>query len=84
MHDIRKINERLDVVEALVNDPSCRAILHDDILRRIPDIGVITRKVVQKKAGLQVLPKIFALSRTHCSYFVESSSEASFISDEEE
>lgn len=55
MHDIRKINERLDVVEAFVNDPSCRAILHDDILRRIPDITAITRKLVQKKAGLQVL-----------------------------
>lgn len=55
LHDIRKINERLDVVEAFVNDSSCRAILHDDILRRIPDITAITRKLVQKKAGLQVL-----------------------------
>ncbi|VDK81458.1 unnamed protein product [Litomosoides sigmodontis] len=61
LHDIRKINERLDVVEAFVNDSSCRAILHDDILRRIPDITAITRKLVQKKAGLQECYRLYQI-----------------------
>uniref|UniRef100_A0A0R3RVS7 DNA_MISMATCH_REPAIR_2 domain-containing protein n=1 Tax=Elaeophora elaphi TaxID=1147741 RepID=A0A0R3RVS7_9BILA len=63
LHDIRKINERLDVVEAFVNDSSCRVILHDDILRRIPDITAITRKLVQKKAGLQECYRLYQIIR---------------------
>uniref|UniRef100_A0A915PWH6 DNA mismatch repair proteins mutS family domain-containing protein n=1 Tax=Setaria digitata TaxID=48799 RepID=A0A915PWH6_9BILA len=63
LHDIRKINERLDVVEAFVNDSSCRVVLHDDILRRIPDITVITRKLVQKKAGLQECYRLYQIIR---------------------
>uniref|UniRef100_A0A8R1XWW8 DNA_MISMATCH_REPAIR_2 domain-containing protein n=1 Tax=Onchocerca volvulus TaxID=6282 RepID=A0A8R1XWW8_ONCVO len=63
LHDIRKINERLDVVEAFVNDSSCRAILHEDILRRIPDIVAITRKIVQKKAGLQECYRLYQVIR---------------------
>ncbi|CAG9534680.1 unnamed protein product [Cercopithifilaria johnstoni] len=61
LHDIRKINERLDVVEAFVNDSSCRAMLHNDILRRIPDITSITRKLVQKKAGLQECYRLYQI-----------------------
>uniref|UniRef100_A0A0R3QY37 DNA_MISMATCH_REPAIR_2 domain-containing protein n=1 Tax=Brugia timori TaxID=42155 RepID=A0A0R3QY37_9BILA len=68
LHDIRKINERLDVVEAFVNNFSCRTILHDDILRRIPDITIITRKLVQKKAGLQVLTKFFMTMRIFVTF----------------
>uniref|UniRef100_A0AAF5PGB0 DNA mismatch repair proteins mutS family domain-containing protein n=1 Tax=Wuchereria bancrofti TaxID=6293 RepID=A0AAF5PGB0_WUCBA len=63
LHDIRKINERLDVVEAFVNNFSCRTILHDDILRRIPDITTITRKLVQKKAGLQECYRLYQVVR---------------------
>ncbi|EFO25151.1 MutS domain III family protein [Loa loa] len=63
LHDIRKINERLDVVEALVNNSLCRAILHDDILRRIPDITTITRKLLQKKAGLQECYRLYQIIR---------------------
>lgn len=63
LHDIRKINERLDVVEAFVNNFSCRTILHDDILRRIPDITIITRKLVQKKAGLQECYRLYQVVR---------------------
>ncbi|KAK6109982.1 MutS domain V family protein [Brugia pahangi] len=63
LHDIRKINERLDVVEAFVSNFSCRTILHDDILRRIPDITIITRKLVQKKAGLQECYRLYQVAR---------------------
>ncbi|KAM3726887.1 DNA mismatch repair protein [Dirofilaria immitis] len=63
LHDIRRINERLDVVEAFVNDSSCRTILHDDILRRIPDITSITKKIVQKKAGLQECYRLYQIIR---------------------
>lgn len=52
--DLRQISERLDVVEALGMDKSTTDTLHDDILRRIPDISTLTRKLIHKKAGLQV------------------------------
>lgn len=55
LYDLRRINERLDVVEALIADINCRGVLHSDILRRIPDVTVLSRKLVQKKAGLQVV-----------------------------
>ncbi|KAL3981767.1 MutS domain V family protein [Acanthocheilonema viteae] len=61
LHDTRRINERLDVVEAFVSNPSCRARLHDDILRRIPDITAITRKLMQKKAGLQECYRLYQI-----------------------
>ncbi|VDN19716.1 unnamed protein product [Gongylonema pulchrum] len=59
LYDIRKINERLDVVEAFVGNTLCRTLLHDDILRRIPDIAALTRKMVQKKAGLQECHRLY-------------------------
>ncbi|VDM95943.1 unnamed protein product [Thelazia callipaeda] len=59
LYDKRKIIERLNVVEAFVNNSSCRTILHKDILRRIPDITAITRKFLQKKAGLQECYRLY-------------------------
>lgn len=53
-YDLRRINERLDIVEALYSNFTCRAILYDNILRRVPDVTGLTRKLMMKKAGLQV------------------------------
>ena len=55
LFSLRQIEERLDVVEAFSQKcASARQSLHEDLLRRVPDIGQLTRKLVQKKANLQV------------------------------
>ncbi|KAI3422070.1 hypothetical protein GPALN_012605 [Globodera pallida] len=48
----RQIEERLDVVEILTTFTSIRQTLYNDYLRRIPDVKLLARKLVQKKAGL--------------------------------
>ncbi|TMS37452.1 hypothetical protein L596_004381 [Steinernema carpocapsae] len=47
-----KIKERLDVVEALFNEHSCRNILHDDLLRIMPDIPELAKRATQKQFTL--------------------------------
>ncbi|KAL3101259.1 hypothetical protein niasHT_028015 [Heterodera trifolii] len=52
LFNIRQIGERLDMVEILINFTSIRQTLHNDYLRRVPDIKFLARKLVQRKAGL--------------------------------
>uniref|UniRef100_A0A0N5AJT6 DNA_MISMATCH_REPAIR_2 domain-containing protein n=1 Tax=Syphacia muris TaxID=451379 RepID=A0A0N5AJT6_9BILA len=59
--DLRQISERLDVVEALKLNPSTLNVLYDDILRRVPDISSLVRKLVQKRAGLQECYRLYQL-----------------------
>ncbi|KER30558.1 hypothetical protein T265_03039 [Opisthorchis viverrini] len=52
--DVNKINERLDMVEAMVEETGVRQSLHDDFLRRMPDFQRIGRKLQRKQGcGLQ-------------------------------
>ncbi|CAL8100976.1 unnamed protein product [Orchesella dallaii] len=51
--DKDKLEERLDVVEALVEDVVLRQCLYEDHLRRIPDCQVLSRKLSRKRATLQ-------------------------------
>lgn len=51
--DINKLQERLDVVDALVEDVVLRQSLFEDHLRRIPDCQVLSRKLLKKRATLQ-------------------------------
>ncbi|ODN00753.1 DNA mismatch repair protein Msh2 [Orchesella cincta] len=51
--DKDKLEERLDIVEALVGDIVLRKTLCDDHLRRIPDCQVLSRKLLKKRATLQ-------------------------------
>lgn len=53
LRDINKINERLDIVEALVLDTDIRQQLFDQHLRTIPDLQALMRKIQRKKANLQ-------------------------------
>ncbi|GAA56654.1 DNA mismatch repair protein MSH2 [Clonorchis sinensis] len=58
--DINKINERLDMVEALVEETGVRQSLHDDFLRRMPDFQRIGRKLQRKQGcGLQDVYRIY-------------------------
>lgn len=53
LFSLPEIEERLNVVEALFTSASARQSLHEDLLRRVPDIALLTRKLIQKKATLQ-------------------------------
>ncbi|XP_045499149.1 DNA mismatch repair protein Msh2 [Colias croceus] len=59
LRDINLINERLDIVELLVNNSQLRLPLHDDHLRRIPDLQSLARRLTRKKANLHDCYKIY-------------------------
>lgn len=59
LRDINLINERLDVVELLMNNSQLRLQLHEDHLRRIPDLQALTRRLARKKANLHDCYKIY-------------------------
>ncbi|KAM3965060.1 DNA mismatch repair protein spel1 [Aphomia sociella] len=59
LRDINLINERLDVVELLMNSSQLRLQLYDDHLRRIPDLQALARRLTRKKANLHDCYKIY-------------------------
>ncbi|XP_060801503.1 DNA mismatch repair protein Msh2 [Amyelois transitella] len=59
LRDINLINERLDIVELLVNSSQLRLQLYDDHLRRIPDLQALARRLTRKKANLHDCYKIY-------------------------
>ncbi|KAI1724506.1 mutS domain V domain-containing protein [Ditylenchus destructor] len=63
LFDFRLIQERLDVVEALFTNTVVRQRLYTDILKRIPDISYLTRRLIQKKSTLQDVYKTYQLAQ---------------------
>ncbi|XP_047531319.1 DNA mismatch repair protein Msh2 [Vanessa atalanta] len=64
LRDINLINERQDIVELLMNNTQLRQQLHEDHLRRIPDLQALARRLTRKKANLQDCYRIYqALNR---------------------
>uniref|UniRef100_A0A914WX10 DNA mismatch repair proteins mutS family domain-containing protein n=1 Tax=Plectus sambesii TaxID=2011161 RepID=A0A914WX10_9BILA len=61
LNDLRKISERLDVVEALVNDTMHRSTLHNDLLRRVPDLAALGRRLIRRTAALQDCYRLYQL-----------------------
>ncbi|CAF1332287.1 unnamed protein product [Rotaria magnacalcarata] len=57
--DAAKINERLDIVDAFVNDTGIRNYITQDFLGRIPDFERLVRKFIRKKANLEDCYKIY-------------------------
>lgn len=60
--------ERLHIVEAFVNDVDICNRMHNELLRRIPDLQAIVKKILRNKGSLQVY--IFKMDRSDCSHFI--------------
>lgn len=61
LSDLRRINERLDVVEALIESHVIRSTLSDSLLRQVPDISSIERRLLQDKGNLQDCYRLYRL-----------------------
>uniref|UniRef100_A0A7E4ZX16 DNA_MISMATCH_REPAIR_2 domain-containing protein n=1 Tax=Panagrellus redivivus TaxID=6233 RepID=A0A7E4ZX16_PANRE len=61
LSDRRQINERLDVVESLIESHGIRTDLSDKLLRQVPDIATIERRLLQKKATLVECYRLYRL-----------------------
>ncbi|KAJ8942686.1 hypothetical protein NQ314_010010, partial [Rhamnusium bicolor] len=59
LKDYNLINDRLDVVEALVKDPETRTLLIKDNLPRIADLMALSKKMSCKKARLQDCYRVY-------------------------
>nr|XP_032516742.1 DNA mismatch repair protein Msh2 [Danaus plexippus plexippus] len=59
LRDINLINERLDIIQLLVSSSQMRLQLHEDHLRRMPDLQALARRLARKKAGLQDCYRIY-------------------------
>ncbi|XP_014768650.1 DNA mismatch repair protein Msh2 [Octopus bimaculoides] len=69
--DINKIEERLDMVEAFINNTELRQSLHEDQLKKIPDYQRLSKKFYRKKANLQDCYRVYH-SLSKLPYLVET------------
>ncbi|XP_055848504.1 DNA mismatch repair protein spellchecker 1 [Episyrphus balteatus] len=53
------LNDRHDVVQCLTESPTAMSSIHEDYLKRIPDILMLTKKLMRKKASIQDLFRIY-------------------------
>lgn len=63
-------DERLDMVECLVECNELREILHGDLLRRFPDLSFMAKKLHLKKIRLADLYKLYTIGEDKCHLFV--------------
>lgn len=59
LRDLGAINERADIVETLFRNPNVRQELHDEHLRKIPDLQCLAKKLQRKKASIQDCYRIY-------------------------
>lgn len=53
------LNDRHNIVECFLEAPTTLTSLHEDFLKRIPDILMLTKKLLRKKANLQDIFRIY-------------------------
>ncbi|XP_055709286.1 DNA mismatch repair protein spellchecker 1 [Phlebotomus papatasi] len=59
LKDIEAIKDRHDIVECFVESLNTRKEIHDDYLKRIPDIMMLTKKLMRRNASLQDVYKLY-------------------------
>lgn len=55
------IKDRHDIVECFIDSSSTRTELHDDYLKRMPDIMMLGKKLMRKKASLQDIFRLYQI-----------------------
>ncbi|XP_013099800.2 DNA mismatch repair protein spellchecker 1 [Stomoxys calcitrans] len=53
------LNDRHNIVQCLLESPTTLSSLHEDYLKRIPDVLMLTKKLLRKKANLQDIFRIY-------------------------
>ncbi|KAK5650302.1 hypothetical protein RI129_001331 [Pyrocoelia pectoralis] len=59
LRDLNLINERLEVVEALLHNSEVRHTLHGSCLTRTPDLLLLAKKLTNRKASLQDCYRVY-------------------------
>lgn len=59
LRDINSINDRLDAVEAFVNNIEIRTVCYENFLRRTPDLLMLSKRLMKKSAKLQHCYRIY-------------------------
>lgn len=59
LRDLNLINERLEIVETLLNDSETRHLLSSNSLTRVPDLLMLAKKLSNKKGSLQDCYRIY-------------------------
>ncbi|XP_067621349.1 DNA mismatch repair protein spellchecker 1 isoform X2 [Eurosta solidaginis] len=59
LRSIEILNDRHDIVQCLLESPGTLSTLHDDYLKRIPDILMLTKRLLRQKANMQDLFRIY-------------------------
>lgn len=82
LRDINVLTDRLDIVETFVNDTGLRQVMYKDHLRRIPDLLMLSKRLLRKKAklrdvyrvyeGIKKLPAMLQSLREACNKTIQS------------
>lgn len=60
LRDAARIRARLEAVQVFVNSADIRLALHDQYLRKIPDVSRLTDRLMRKTVDLEKLYKLYA------------------------
>ncbi|XP_055591799.1 DNA mismatch repair protein spellchecker 1 isoform X2 [Uranotaenia lowii] len=59
LRDYEVIKDRHDIVECFLNNATCRTELHEVHMKRLPDILILIKKLLRKKASLQDIFRLY-------------------------
>ncbi|XP_053958336.1 DNA mismatch repair protein spellchecker 1 [Anastrepha ludens] len=59
LRSIEILNDRHDIVQCLLESPGTLSTLHDDYLKRIPDVLMLTKRLLRQKANMQDLFRVY-------------------------
>ncbi|XP_053675330.1 DNA mismatch repair protein spellchecker 1 [Anopheles nili] len=59
LRDYEMIKDRHDIVEYFYNDPTVRSELHDNHMKKLPDILLLLKRLLRRKASLQDIFRLY-------------------------